>query len=567
VLRALNLERAAAVAMLLLAATLFFFHLGTYGMWEPDEARYAEIPREMLATGDFVVPHLNYVIYIEKPPLLCWLTALSFRLFGENEFAARVVPAASAMLGVIATYLFALRVFDRRRAILAGAILATSPLYAVMAQVLTTDMLLTALMTIAFFSFFLAWRDNPKWRWAFYAAMGLGILAKGPVGAALPIITAASFLWWQGELVAGIKRLKPVSGLLVTVLIAAPWFVAISVRVPDFVWFYFVGEHLRRFFQASYSHGEPIYFYIPVLAVGLLPWSLLTPAIIKRGSAYPGRTFCLIATVAVLVPFSLASAKLIPYILPAVPPLAVLLADAIFSIPKPAQDAVPGRRRVLSPQLAGALIGLIGIAILAMPVLAPHAGGRYLALVHNPTLVIGAILLAGGVLTASLFCRGRMELALLALTITSAGALIAGSYARIAVEPMRSYAQLSRVVAAQEPDASLICYHRYIQALPFYTHRRVILVGARTELGFGAAHSADARDYFFNSDADLIRLWNRPVRTVLLIDQPDLDRLKPLLGDFRVIAKENKKLAVVKAGPRPASLSPIRNSRTARLTV
>ncbi|HTY56252.1 MAG TPA: glycosyltransferase family 39 protein [Candidatus Binataceae bacterium] len=548
-MRAPNLERAAAVAMLLLAASLFFFHLGSYGLWEPDEARYAEIPREMLATGDFVVPHLNYVIYVEKPPLLYWLTAFSFRLFGENEFAARIVPATSAMLGVIATYVFAILVFDRRRAILAGAILATSPLYAVMAQVLTTDMLLTALMTIAFFSFLLAWRDKPKWRWAFYAAMGLGILTKGPVGAVLPIMAAIIFLWWQGELAGGIKKLKPVSGLLVTMLIAAPWFVAISVRVPDFLKFYVVGEHLRRFFQASYSHGEPIYFYLPVLAAGLLPWSLLTPAIIKRGPTKPARSFCLIATIVVLVLFSLASAKLIPYILPALPPIAVLLADAILSIPERAQDSVSGRRPMLSLQFAGALVGLIGVVILALPAVAPHAGGRYLALAREATLAIGAILFAGGVLTTSLFRRGRIELALVALTITSASALLAGSYVRIAVEPMRSYAELSRAVAALEPDASLICYHRYIQALPFYARRRVILVGAPTELGFGAAHSAAARDYFFNSDADLMRLWNRPQKSVLLIDQSDLDRLKPLLGDFRVIAKENKKLAVVQTAP------------------
>jgi len=211
-----------AAAVLIVAATLFFFHLGTYGLWEPDEGRYAEIPREMIATGDFILPHLNYVAYVEKPPLLYWLTALSFHLLGQTELAARMVPALSALVGVLATYLFALRVFDRRRAVLAGAILATSPLYAVIAQVLTTDMLLAALMTIAFFSFFLAWREGGRWRWMFYGAMGFGVLAKGPVGAVIPIIAAIAFLWSQSELRAGIKKLKPVSGLLFTLAIAVP---------------------------------------------------------------------------------------------------------------------------------------------------------------------------------------------------------------------------------------------------------------------------------------------------------------------------------------------------------
>jgi len=500
----------------------------------------------MIATGDFILPHLNYVAYVEKPPLLYWLTALSFGLFGQNELAARMVPALSALLGVVATYLFTLRVFDRRRAVLAGAILATSPLYAVVAQVLITDMLLAGLVTVAFFSFFLAWREGGGWRWVFYGAMGLGVLAKGPVGAVLPITAAMVFLWWQGELGAGIKKLKPASGLVLTAAIAVPWFVAVAIRMPDFLWFYFVGEHVRRFFQATYSHGEPIYFYIPVLLAGLLPWSLVIPAVSWRTSRDPARSFCLIAAGVVLVLFSLASAKLIPYILPAFPPLAVLLADSILSLPRRTEALAPRGGAAPRLQFAGLLTSLIGAGTLALAALAPHFGGQYLTLAREVLLALGTILLVGGFLTAALFRRGRLELALISLTLTSAAGLIAGSYGRIAVEPMRSYAELSRSVAAQAPQAALICYHRYIQALPFYTRRRVILVGSRSELRFGAAHSANARDYFFDSDADLVRLWNRPVKSVLLIDQPDLDRLRPLLGNIRVIASERRKRAVVR---------------------
>ena len=157
------LRVASGFAMLAaLAGTLFLFHLGTYGLWEPDEARYAEIAREMLASHNFIVPHLNYVPYIEKPPLLYWLSAGSMKLLGINEFAARLPNAGAALIGVFATYLFALRTFDHGRALLAGAVLATSALYAVMAQVLTTDLLLTAAITITMFAFFLQWRDGGR---------------------------------------------------------------------------------------------------------------------------------------------------------------------------------------------------------------------------------------------------------------------------------------------------------------------------------------------------------------------------------------------------------------------
>jgi 4-amino-4-deoxy-L-arabinose transferase-like glycosyltransferase len=541
-LRRFNPEIVAAAAMFALAAMLFFFHLGAYGLWEPDEGRYSEIPREMIESGDFVVPHLNYVAYVEKPPLLYWLTAASFSAVGENEFAARVVPATAAMLGVLMTYFFALRTFDRRRAILAGAILATSPLYALMAQVLTTDMLLASFVTLALFSFFLAWRDGGIWRWIFFAAMGLGILAKGPIGAALPIAVAAVFLWWRSELAAGIRKLRPISGFILTLAIAAPWFVAVAIRVPGFIWFYFVGEHLRRFFQASYSHGEPIYFYLPVLLIGLMPWSLMSAAILRRDSQNSARSFCLVASIVVLTVFSLASAKLIPYILPAMPPLAVLLADAIIS-------RVETASRTSGLRFTAAAVSLLGVGALIVAALAHHFHGQYLMLARAALFAIGAILLVGGLSTAAMIRRNRIAPELGSLAVTIALALIAGTYARIAVEPMRSYAELSRSVAAQAPDASLICYHRYIQSLPFYARRRVILVGQRSELGFGAARSADAHDYFFDSDGDLARLWNRPGKSVLLIDQSDLERLKPLLGNFRVIASEHTKRAVVKSAP------------------
>src|SRR5262249_4625998 len=147
----------------------------------------------------YLVPHLNYVIYAEKPPLLYWLTAFAFHLFGINEFAARFFVALFGVIGVAATAYFALRCFGRRHAILAGAILATTPLYAVTAQILTTDMILAVLITIANFALFLQWRDGGRWSWIGYPAIALGVLTKGPVALALPAASMLGFLAWQRD--------------------------------------------------------------------------------------------------------------------------------------------------------------------------------------------------------------------------------------------------------------------------------------------------------------------------------------------------------------------------------
>jgi 4-amino-4-deoxy-L-arabinose transferase-like glycosyltransferase len=544
---------AGAAALAAFSTALFLFHLGAYGLWEPDEARYAEIAREMIATRDFILPHLNYVAYVEKPPLLYWLTALSFAVFGQNEFAARFVPAIAAIAGVLATYFFALRVFDRRRALLAGGILATTPLYAVMAQVLTTDILLTAFVTVAIFSFFLLWWEDLRWRWVFYGAMGFGTLTKGPVAIVLPVLIALAFLLWQQHLrVATLARLRLISGFIATSIIAAPWFVAISIREPNFFGFYFFGEHLRRFFESSFSHGEPIYFYAPVLVAGMLPWSVIVPfAWSDRTPNREARDFCLIAGAVVFAFFSIASGKLIPYILPAVPPLVVAIADILAGC---VERADSGNRVAGDAIETGArLVPAVVIAILAAAALvvwsvALHNGNPYL-LATRPALLLSGITMAiGAAVVGILLFRRQFVPALTAIILASAATLVAATYGRLEAEPLRSYAWLGREIAERAPDATPICYHRYVQSLAFYCKRRVILVGPPSELRFGRDHSSDARTYFLSTDKDLLRLWNAPGAKVLVIDEPDLDRLKPRLGDFAVIASEARKRAIMRIG-------------------
>lgn len=529
-----------AVAIAALGAALFGFHLASYGLWEPDEARYAEIAREMLARGNFLVPHLNYVPYVEKPPLLYWITALSFRMFGLSELAARLAPALAAVIGLLATYLFASIIFGCRRGLFAGVILATTPLYAVMAQVLTTDMLLTAMLTVAFFAFFLHWRDGGRWCWLAYVAIAMAVLTKGPVGAVLPALVALVFLWWERNLGGSLRRFHVFAGLGLVIAVAAPWFIYMTLAMPGFFDFYFIGEHLRRFLVSGYSHSEPIYFYLPVIVAGMLPWSALAPFLDWRAVRFDAaHRFCLIASLVVFGFFSLAHAKLIPYIMPVFPPIAVLIGEAIVRT----VESRPWRLAAAAP-----ILGIIGAAAAAVAIFAPDFASPYI-LPARPTLdAIAIVGLSGGVLaSAPLWGRpagGTFEFGILALG--AALMVMAGSYGRLAVEPLRSYARLCATVAASAPDARLICYRRYVQVLPFYTRRRVILIGAKTELSFGAAHAPDADRWFFDGRQALLRLWRAPGPAVVLLDTSDLERLQSSLGPFSVIGSEWKKSAISK---------------------
>jgi 4-amino-4-deoxy-L-arabinose transferase-like glycosyltransferase len=547
------------IGLAALAGTLFLFHLGTYGLW-PDEARYAEIAREMVIGQGLIVPHLNYVAYVEKPPLLYWVTALSFHWFGINQFAARFPSALFAVIGVVAVYLFGLRVFDRPRALLASAILITSPLYALMAQVVTPDITLTALITIALFAIFLGIARRGAWIWVAYGAMGLGVLTKGLVALALPLLAAWVFLLWEGELRDGLKRLRLLPGLALVGAISAWWFILLAVREPGFLTFYFWDEHVRRFLDPTYSHREAFYYYLPVLAAGMAPWSVIGAVLLcLRPSRTPhaARAFCLLAPVITVAFFSAAQSKLAPYILPALPPLALLVADLIVSCASSADrggsepaSGVRSTARVLA--VLSVVMAAAGIGTFALGLGATRFANPYLILVHPSLIASGLILFVGGTISAASFARPCLRSGFAAVVATVALALMAASYGRLEVEPRRSFAAFSREVAARAGDAQIICYGRYVHAMPFYTRRRVILIGPLTELRFGAERASDAKSYFFDSDDALLRLWRQPNPVVVILDQSELNRLRPMLGAFRIIAQARGKLAVMRDNsPRP----------------
>ena len=535
-------------ALIALAIFVFFANLWRYGLWEPDEARYAEIAREMIESGNYTVPHLNYVAYVEKPPLLYWLTALSYGVFGLNEFAARIPVAMSALAGMLATFFFTLKTYGRRHAILAGAILATMPLYALLAQVLTTDMTLTALTTIASFAMFLHWREGGRWCWIGYLAIALGVLTKGPVGAALPVIAMVGFLAWQRELRGATGRFHVIVGGLIVIAVCAPWFVVMTLREPGYFDFYFIGEHLRRALVPDYSHTESFYFYLPVLVAGLLPWSLMVPILTWRGAPQnPARRFCLIAAMLIVAIFSASSGKLIPYILPALPFLAVLIADGIATCLWPSTGTLrPPDTRILVE--SGALLILIGIGIEGAAAMAPHFRTPYIMLARSTMFMVGISFVFWGVIASICFVQRRATLGIAAVIAAMAFGFFAGTFVRIEVEPLRSYADLSRAVAARTSDAPLLCYHRYVQGLAFYNRRRVMLVGSRTELDFGARRDPEMHTWFLKNDEQLYDWWNAPGRKVIVLDADDLDRMKPRLGDFELVASEGRKRAIIGGG-------------------
>ena len=318
--------KAKHIIVLLLLSYAFFFHgIGDYSLKEPDEGRYAEIPREMNELHDYTVPHLNYVRYFEKPPLLYWAEALSFRVFGTNEWSFRFPNALCAFLCVVCLYLFIRRWFDEHRAFLSSVILITSFGAFAMARIVTTDMLFTLWLLLSLLSFYGFYREKKgAFIYLFYVAIGTATLAKGPVALILMGGTILIFLFSEHNL-HFITEMRLIRGLLIYLVVTIPWIIAISLREKEFLYFFFVDQHLLRFLTSKHKRTGAIYYFLPVLFGGMFPWSIFIPRAVADVWRKKELRLMLIWVFVVFAFFSISSSKLPPYILPVFPPLAVIL--------------------------------------------------------------------------------------------------------------------------------------------------------------------------------------------------------------------------------------------------
>lgn len=334
--RAGSPRRDLTILAILFGATIFQF-LGRHPLLEPDEGRYSEIPREMLERMDFITPTLNYVKYFEKPPLLYWLNSLSFATLGQNEFAARLPCALAGLLTILFTYWLGRKLFDRRTGLYGAVMLGSCLGFVPQARINITDMPLTFCLTVSLGSVILAARsvgkEKSRYYYLAYAAAALAVLAKGLIGILFPgaIIFLFLLIRRRWDL---LKEMRLVTGVGLFLLIAAPWFILVSRANPEFARFFFIHEHFERFLTKVHGRYEPFWYFLPILAGTMFPWICFLPTALRdawrRRHEATGETVTYLAIWAIFIFlfFSKSNSKLVPYILPVVPPLAIMIAAA-----------------------------------------------------------------------------------------------------------------------------------------------------------------------------------------------------------------------------------------------
>jgi 4-amino-4-deoxy-L-arabinose transferase-like glycosyltransferase len=324
-------------------AFLFFYGLGQFGLIGADEPRYAQVAREMMERGDWITPTLGGHPWLEKPPLYYWEAGLVYRAIGVSDVAARIPSAFDASLLVVAIYVF-FRKFRRGVEVDAALITASCAGMIGYARAASTDMPLASAFCVGMLAWW-AWRESGKREYllAFYALMALGMLAKGPVAPFLAglVVVLFSLVVREPRL---ILRTLWIPGILLFCAIGLPWYVAVQMRNPLFFHEFILEHNLARFSSNVYHHPEPFWYYLPVAALALLPWTAFAVVALveslrvwwterKSEAGNVELQFRIFAVTWLLVPiifFSLSQSKLPGYILPAIPAAAVLLGDYLL---------------------------------------------------------------------------------------------------------------------------------------------------------------------------------------------------------------------------------------------
>jgi len=523
---------------------------GMRDLFNSDEARYAEIAREMVASGDWVTPHLNGYKYLEKPPLQYWATAAAFEAFGLSDWSARLWTVLTGFATVLATLAAGTLLFGFAAGAYGALLLASSLLWFGMGHFASLDAGLAAFLSMSVYAFALAQRDRVSaggrrnWMLAAWACAALAMLSKGLIGIVLPGGALVIYALWQRDWRLLGARLHWGAGLAVFLVIAAPWFIAVSRANPEFARFFFIHEHVERFTTTEHGRYQPIWYFVPVLAVGLVPWTLALPGALAAGlrrdpqARFQPQRFLFAWVVLVFAFFSASDSKLISYVLPLVPAAALLAGDWL------------ARAQPRAPAWAAGPAAAFGAAV---AVLAPSLVGQRaspdlpaeLLAGFIPWLVAsGLALFATGLLAAWLSRRGLRTAAIGWLAAGGFGAAFAVNSGYQALAPLYSARQIvERVRPALDAAPRLFFYDTFDHAFLFYARRTATMVMYRDEL---AAPIGWDKGSFISDSSEFERVWRSMPGAVALMRPREYDALAARGLPMTVLARDPRRVVVAR---------------------
>ena len=536
------------------------------------DAVQAQISRNMLASGDWVTARLDGVAYLEKAPLIYWMIAVSYEIFGVHDWAARIPVALSAIGLCWLTMAFGMWAFGRRAGVYAGLCMGTCVGIFLFTRVLIPDVMITLTIAAAMWAFLRVLDEEEAHRrfWAFVLAvnLGLGLLLKSLIGVVFPVAAAVIYLAITRQLFSREtwKRLHPLSGAFIIFLIAAPWHVLATLRNPPyfaftmhsapgeyhgFFWFFFINEQLLRFlnlrYPRDYNTVPRIYFWLLHL-VWLFPWSVYLPAVAKlsfKPADRAGRTrllaLCWAGFILVFFTFSTTQEY---YSMPCYPALALLLGSAMAT----GNEWVKRGTRVLGTVAALCAAATFGLYFMTRHVPAPgdisqalsqHPGAYTLSLGHMQDLTLNsfAYLRVPLLVAAIAFLMGALtnwiwsgKKAFLAAAVMMVLFFHAARIAMAVFDPYLSSRPLAEAIEQSPPGRLIVDHHYYtFSSIFFYTNRTALLRNGRFNNLVYGSYAPGAPDVFVD-DTQFKNLWLQPERAYLVASQSAEPKLEQLVG-------------------------------------
>lgn len=460
---------------MLLVTLALALHLGDWALLDPDEGRNATIALEMMTSGDYLIPKLNKIPYLDKPALFFAAEGLAMKLFGKTELAARLPSLLSAVATVILTAWFSAYLFGRKTAWIAGTVCATTPLTMIMARVAIFDSMLSFFIVLAVIAFYRALDSEPAssgfrwplWTMLAWASMALGVMTKGPVALLIPLMVAAPYAVWRRRNLA----IWHVAGWATFLLIILPWVLSVESRMPGFLRYSLVTETWERVTTDKLHRDAPVWYFLPYLLAGCFPW-IMVVLVSRWRTTEPSQKekgHLIFLALWVLLPmifFSLSNSKRPQYILPLIPAIAVLIAW-IWSRERPPVRGV---------RAAAVSLFVFGSALLLASTSDrwPEIGGDFAAAARSPLLVLGILTMASGIL--SWMSSRHRRLALVALSLPLIMFISVTSPLLAAIASSRSSQALAASLRPHfRPDTVLVGVDTFVPSLTFYVERPIRL--------------------------------------------------------------------------------------------
>ncbi|SAL25284.1 dolichyl-phosphate-mannose-protein mannosyltransferase family protein [Caballeronia turbans] len=550
----LPLTRLSLILLVLALAFIWFAPLGYRHLVPSDEGRYAEMAREMFVTGDWITPRYNGYKYFEKPPLQTWANALSFAWFGIGEWQARLYTALTGFAGVLLIGYTGTRVFNAMTGFAAAVILATCPYWNLMGHFNTLDMGLSFWMQLTLCALLLAQRPGLPtrevrlWMWLCWAAMGAAVLSKGLVGLILPgavlvlysLVSRDWALW---------RRLYIGSGLIVFLIVTGPWFALVQMNNPEFFNFFFIVQQFKRYLTPEQNRPGAFYYFVPVLLVGFLPWLSITFQSVRHGLKTPRQpngfapvTMLLVWTAFIFLFFSASHSKLVSYVLPVAPAIALVIGLYLPSLTK-------ARYRM---HLIGYAVFLIAAAFGAIFIGRAGSANTPNALYRAFQIwVYAGIAVAFVVTVFAIWLNRRSVLAgaaglgaawLLLGTIAGSGHDVFGTQSSgVTLVPA-----VKAAMAKLPPDTPFYSIAKLDHTMPFYLGHTMIMVAEADELTFGT--QTEPQKWVPSID-EWIKVWDSKRYALALMPPSRYEELTARHVPMQLIASDQRRVIVEKPQP------------------